>query len=96
MGYAVHPAAHGAAGLEVLDGLSRMGMSVSLVVVDRQMPVMGGLDMIERIRQRDDGWMTIVLTSGSRGPTTGADVVLSKPFTAVQLVSAVRGEHPFS
>ena len=93
-GYVTHTAADGLAGLQVLDGLSVVGMDVSLLVVDSEMPVMDGLAMIEQVRERMDGAsMRIVLMSGSDGPTTGADVFIAKPFEADELIASIGSEH---
>jgi CheY-like chemotaxis protein len=85
-GYTVVEAPHGAAALERVKE-SRPG----LVVTDLMMPVMGGRELIERLRADPaTAAIPIVVLSTSAGSlTTPADIVLGKPFKAEVLVEAV-------
>jgi DNA-binding response OmpR family regulator len=78
----------------------RAGMGdrhVDVVVMDRGLPDMDGLEATASLRA--DGFLGAVLvTSGHAGPDhvaaclgAGADDVLGKPFTLVELVERVRG-----
>jgi PAS domain S-box-containing protein len=87
-------------GKEAVDLLSAGAFDV--VLMDIQMPVMGGLEAIERIRaaERTTGGhvRVVALTAQAmRGDrerclATGADGYLAKPFSAEELESAVRGD----
>ena len=85
-GYAVVEASHGGDALECAKE-SRPG----LVVTDLMMPVMGGRELIERLRaDPDTAAIPIVVLSTSAGSlTTSADIVLGKPFKPEVLVEAV-------
>lgn len=73
------------------------GRRIDVVVMDRGLPDMDGLDATASLRA--DGFLGAVLvTSGHAGPDhvaaclgAGADDVLGKPFTLAELVERVRG-----
>jgi two-component system chemotaxis response regulator CheY len=81
------------------DGLLRLGEhpEASLVVCDVNMPVMGGLDMLEQMKT--DGVLTpvLMLTTEAdpemqrRGKRAGVAGWVVKPFNPVALVRTVRG-----
>jgi len=83
-GHQVVEAGHGAAALEsVHEALP------DLVVTDVMMPVMGGLELIERLRS-DPATATIpiLVVSGDSELAEGADTALEKPFAPDRLVEA--------
>ncbi len=84
-GYAVHEAAHGGAALAQVHKAPP-----HLVITDRMMPVMGGDELIEHLRE-DVGTagIPIVLLTGSAGPQPGADAVILKPFDQDELITVV-------
>lgn len=92
-GYGVIEAAHGAAALE------RVRVSPpALVITDRMMPLMGGGELIDRLRADEvTASIPIVMITGTRGPQPGADAVLTKPFAPDELIalvaSLIEGEH---
>jgi two-component system, response regulator RegA len=65
-----------------------------LVLVDLRMPGMGGIDLVEKLRELNSSMIIIVLTGYGSIPTTisamkkGADDYLSKPADADQIVAA--------
>ena len=73
------------------------GRHTDVVVMDRGLPDLDGLDATASLRA--DGFVgAVVVTSGHAGPDhvaaclgAGADDVLGKPFTLVELVERVRG-----
>ena len=84
-GYAVVEASHGEAALESVR-VSRP----ALVITDRMMPLMGGGELIERLRA-DVGTaaIPIVMVTGTNGAQPGADAVLTKPFEPDELIRLV-------
>lgn len=81
-GYRVIEAAHGEAALEQV-----CRTRPQLVITDRMMPVMGGHELIERLRgDEDTAAIPIVMLSATTGDAPGADAVLSKPFDREELV----------
>jgi signal transduction histidine kinase/CheY-like chemotaxis protein len=93
-GFHVHVAANGVEALEILSGGS---LRIDLVVTDLVMPGMGGRQLRERLSELYPG-LPVVFMSGyaadealGRGWVEPGDPLLQKPFTADDLVSAVRG-----
>jgi len=90
-GYVVTVAGDGQRGLHL--GLSR---SFDLMVVDRGLPAVEGLDLVQRLRAR--GVLTPVLVLSARGGTqervdgldAGAEDYLAKPFEVVELLARLR------
>jgi DNA-binding response OmpR family regulator len=93
----------GRAGFDVLsvdtgaDARAAVGRSqVDVVVMDRGLPDMDGLETTSALRE--DGFLgAVVVTSGHAGPDhvaaclgAGADDVLGKPFALAELVDRVR------
>ena len=81
-GYAVIEAAHGDAALEQV-----RSSEPRLVITDRMMPVMGGAELIERLRA-DEGTagIPIVMLTATSGGEPDADAVLMKPFNHDELI----------
>jgi two-component system, chemotaxis family, chemotaxis protein CheY len=93
-GFTVIEASNGVEGIEQ----ARKSL-VDLVIVDVNMPVMGGLEMITQVRQLA-GYATVpifVLTTEAsgeivrRGKAAGATAWVVKPFKAQVLLPAIRG-----
>lgn len=92
-GFAVVEAAHGQEALAII----RPTSLPYLVVTDLAMPVLGGLELIERLRSEPrTAHIPIVVVSGSdeaRALQTSARVeaVVRKPFDATSLAECIRG-----
>jgi two-component system chemotaxis response regulator CheY len=92
-GYNVVEAGNGAEGLE-----AAKGAAVSLVIVDVNMPVMNGIEMIGKLRKMDSYAKTpiFVLTTESsgtivsQGKAAGATAWIVKPFNPQILLAAVK------
>ena len=84
-GYTVIEAAHGNAALE-----QARSSPPRLVITDRMMPVMGGAELIERLRA-DEGTagIPIVMLTAAPAGEPRADVVLMKPFEPDELIAVV-------
>ncbi|QJW98007.1 response regulator [Frigoriglobus tundricola] len=85
-------------GVNGADALGRLGgQRIHLVITDFNMPVMGGLVLIERLRARPEFRFTpiLVLTTESEekrkqeGRTAGATGWVVKPFDPTRLVQVV-------
>lgn len=91
-GYKVLQAEDGAAGWQIVN---EKGGSINLAVVDLMMPVMDGLSLIRRIREKYD-FPIIILSAKAEetdkinGLTIGADDYLTKPFSSMELLARVR------
>jgi two-component system chemotaxis response regulator CheY len=92
-GYTVVEAGNGAEGLE-----AAKGAAVGLVIVDVNMPVMNGIEMIGKLRKMDkyDKTPIFVLTTESsgnivsQGKAAGATAWIVKPFNPQILLAAVK------
>jgi CheY-like chemotaxis protein len=83
-GHQVTDVGDGAAALEALHRLPP-----DLVVTDMMMPVMGGAELIRRMRaEPDTAQIPILAVTGDPQLAGGADTVLPKPWTAQQLLNA--------
>ena len=83
-GYQVTEARHGAAGLKQVKTLQP-----DLVTTDVMMPIMDGLEFIERLRSDPEtARIPIIVVSGNSELATGADTRIEKPFRARDLLSA--------
>jgi CheY-like chemotaxis protein len=84
-GYEVTEAAHGDAALEQVHS-----SKPRLVITDRMMPVMGGSELIRKLRA-DEGTaaIPIVMLTASHFEGSGADAVLIKPFEPTELIELV-------
>jgi CheY-like chemotaxis protein len=86
----VSDARHGAAALEALHR-SRP----DLVVTDMMMPVMGGAELIRRLRADPvTAQIPILAVTGDAHLAGGADTVLHKPWTSKQLLAAAAALMP--
>jgi two-component system, cell cycle response regulator len=92
-GYRVTRVANGAEALELVDT-----MECDLVITDRLMPEMDGIELCTRLRRRPSGagLYVLMLTGLDRkqdivdGLAAGADDYLTKPFDAAELLARVR------
>jgi CheY-like chemotaxis protein len=84
-GYAVIEAAHGDAALEQV-----RRSQPSMVITDLMMPVMGGAELIMRLRaDAGTAGIPIVVLTATPGEGPGADAVLMKPFDYDELLELV-------
>ena len=80
-------------GLEALDYLS--GASYDVIVLDRMMPRMDGMELLARLRAQGDETPVIFLTAKDavservRGQDAGADDYLVKPFSFDELMARI-------
>lgn len=88
-GYAVDEARHGAAALDLIHE-----DKPDLVIADRRMPIMTGLELIREMRaQPATARIPVVLLSGLRDdvePAERADAVIFKPFEPEDLLRTIR------
>jgi len=90
-GYAVDAVLTGKAAMECVHAAD-----YDLVVLDRMLPDMDGLQVLERIRSRKLGPPVLILSARGalddrvKGLETGADDYLVKPFAFVELLARVR------
>lgn len=90
---------HASNGQEVLDCLEKQGGEVGLILLDWNMPVMSGIEVLETIKKNnvyahipvlivstesEDDKMTRAFQAGAKG-------YISKPFTPERLLNLVRG-----
>lgn len=93
-GYLTVEAADGTEGLERLDE----NPDAKLIFIDVNMPQMGGLEMLERIRENDDyaNVACVILTTEvdkaklERAKKFGAKGWIIKPFTPTQLLDVTK------
>lgn len=89
-GYGVDVAENGKAGLEMV-----RGKPYDLILVDLMMPVMGGLELMEQVRQIDPGIILVVITGFATVETAveamkhGAYDYIPKPFNPDQLLAVL-------
>lgn len=88
---------HAGNGKEALDMLEAHGQDINLVLLDWNMPILNGIDVIKAMRE-DDRYKNIPVLMVSteseneriqEALTAGAQGYLTKPFTADQLVGAI-------
>lgn len=88
-GYTVLQAANGAEGLEIIQN-----HEIHLAVVDIMMPVMDGISMVMKLREKHD-FPVIFLSAKSEdidkitGLNIGADDYVTKPFEPMELIARV-------
>ena len=91
-GYQVFQAENGAVGLEVMEK-----ESIDLAIVDIMMPVMDGIEMTMRLREKYD-CPVIMLSAKSEemdkitGLNIGADDYVTKPFAPMELLARVNSQ----
>ncbi len=89
-GFEVEEAPHGQAALEQLAGGGQ-----DLVLVDLNMPRMGGLELMDRMRSNEKtASVPVVLLSGrhdAAAAAQAADGLVTKPFEPEELVRTIRG-----
>ncbi len=91
-GYQVFKAQNGAQGLEVLES-----EEIHLAIVDIMMPVMDGITMTMKLREKYD-FPVIMLSAKSEeidkitGLNIGADDYVTKPFTPMELMARVNSQ----
>jgi signal transduction histidine kinase len=90
-GFQVTTAEHAAEGLRCL-----REQSFDLVLLDAMMPGMSGLELVERIQQRDPDMVCVMITGyatvdlAAQAMKQGAHDFLPKPFTSDELLTVVR------
>lgn len=86
-GYRVEVAAHGAAGLELLEG------KPTLILLDMRMPVMDGWAFAREARQRGSQTPIVVMTAARDAAAWAGEIdasaYLAKPFSLVDLLAVV-------
>lgn len=90
-GYTVEDARDGWDALKQVDFA---GFEPDVVVTDTQMPRMGGLELLHRLREPSRATVKVVMMSGDIGMESlairaGADAFLAKPFLTSKLVEAI-------
>ena len=91
-GYEVFQAADGAEGLDVIER-----EDIHLAIVDIMMPVMDGISMVVKLREKHD-FPVIFLSAKSEevdkimGLNMGADDYVTKPFTPMELLARVNSQ----
>jgi DNA-binding NtrC family response regulator len=89
-GYGVDVAENGKMALEMVTG-----KPYDLILVDLMMPVMGGLELMENVRQIDPGIILVVITGFATVETAvdamkhGAYDYIPKPFNPDQLMAVI-------
>ena len=89
-GYVVFQAANGQEGLRVISE-----QEIHLAIVDIMMPVMDGVTMLMKLREREYEFPVIMLSAKSEevdkimGLNMGADDYVTKPFTPLELLARV-------
>lgn len=86
-GYQVAEARHGGAELDAV-----AATPPDLVVTDMMMPVMGGAELISRLRADPrTATIPVMAVSGDPHRATGADLILPKPFQKRDVLTSVDG-----
>ncbi|HTS49592.1 MAG TPA: response regulator [Bryobacteraceae bacterium] len=88
----------GALGLQKLETAARSGCAYGLILLDEQMPGMGGLEVIERIRKHQvlSGATVLMLSSSDQSSSAarcrqlGVDTYLVKPVKSAELLEMIR------
>jgi len=80
----VREAANGADALAALED-----RPAGLVLVDQNMPAMGGGELIAEARSRWTGTRIILITGDARSDAGGADALLVKPVSPRELLAAI-------
>jgi two-component system, chemotaxis family, chemotaxis protein CheY len=90
---------HAGNGQEVMDCLEKQGDEIGLILLDWNMPVMNGLEVLETIkRNKIYSHIPVLIVSTeseddkmSKAFAAGAKGYISKPFTPERLLNLVRG-----
>jgi signal transduction histidine kinase/CheY-like chemotaxis protein len=100
LGYHAIEAPDGGAALDLLEELSRQGKAIPLVLTDKAMPVMDGLELAREVRRRHPSTEVVLVTGNVDGPGIEAlspgsgdsplAAVLAKPFRLQELEAVVR------
>lgn len=93
-----HEVIHAANGKEVVDILERAGREVNLVLLDWNMPVMNGFEVLSHMKSQNLGRdipVLMISTESEDGKIeqairAGAQGYLSKPFTSEELAAGIR------
>lgn len=85
-GYEVDEAAHGRAALE-----SVAASRPDVVLADMKMPIMGGLELIERLRSNSTsaGIPVVLLSGGEFNEGHPASALVTKPFEPADLLATI-------
>jgi two-component system cell cycle sensor histidine kinase/response regulator CckA len=76
-------------GLEAVQLYGFYRSDIALVITDAQMPVMDGLEAIDRMRELSPGLRVILVSGAPPGPPPPDCALLRKPFTPAQLLAEV-------
>lgn len=76
-------------GLEAVQLYGSYHSDIALVITDMQMPVMDGLEAIDRMRELSPGLRVILVTGAGPDLTPPDCSLLRKPFTPAQLLAEV-------
>jgi two-component system, chemotaxis family, chemotaxis protein CheY len=79
----------------------RENLPIDVVLLDINMPVMGGLEFLKALRSERAGWsvpVIVISTKGQEGDTEkalkiGADAYLTKPFQPMELLTLAMELH---
>lgn len=93
-----HEVTHAANGREVVDILEKAGGEVNLVLLDWNMPVMNGFEVLSHMKSQNLGRdipVLMISTESEDGRIeqairAGAQGYLSKPFTSEELAAGIR------
>jgi len=93
------PTIHASNGQEVMDALEKQREEIGLIILDWNMPVMNGLEVLEAIRKNDlYAHIPVLIVSTeseddkvSKALAAGAQGYIPKPFTPDRLLNLIRG-----
>jgi two-component system, chemotaxis family, chemotaxis protein CheY len=93
---------HASNGQEVMDCLEKQGEGIGMILLDWNMPVMNGLEVLETIKKNNTyAHIPVLIVSTeseddkmSQAFAAGAKGYISKPFTPERLLNLVRGRIP--
>ncbi len=76
-------------GLEAVQLYGSYHADIALVITDAQMPVMGGIEAIDRMRELSPGVRVILVSGGGPDVAAPGCPLVRKPFTPAQLLAEV-------